>query len=105
MVSDPSAGLPSMGKILPACASSLIFVIRSLLSVVISYLRQKLIKDINDSLSERIFKKYLNKNFLFFIDSNSFVVTNSVVMNSFQENSYISGQPAKMIKNRFKIQL
>ena len=38
-----------------------------------------------------------------FIDSNSFVVTNSVVMNSFQENSYISGQPAKMIKNRFKI--
>ena len=38
-----------------------------------------------------------------FIDANSFVVTNSVVMNSFQENSYISGQPAKMIKNRFKI--
>jgi len=57
-----------------------IFVIRSLLSVVISYLRQKLIKDINDSLSERIFKKYLNKNFLFFVDSNSSKFISNIIL-------------------------
>ena len=57
-----------------------IFVIRSLLSVVISYLRQKLIKDINDSLSEKIFKKYLNKNFLFFIDSNSSKFISNIIL-------------------------
>jgi ABC-type bacteriocin/lantibiotic exporter with double-glycine peptidase domain len=57
-----------------------IFVIRSLLSVVISYFRQKLIKDINDSLSERIFKKYLNKNFLFFVDSNSSKFISNIIL-------------------------
>lgn len=57
-----------------------IFVIRSLLSVVISYLRQKLIKDINDGLSEKIFKKYLNKNFLFFIDSNSSKFISNIIL-------------------------
>jgi ABC-type bacteriocin/lantibiotic exporter with double-glycine peptidase domain len=58
----------------------LIFVIRSLLSVIISYFRQKLIKDINDSLSERIFKKYLNKNFLFFLDSNSSKFISNIIL-------------------------
>lgn len=35
------------------------------------------------------------------IGQNSFCVSNSVVVNNFQENSYISGQPAKRIRDRF----
>jgi ABC-type bacteriocin/lantibiotic exporter with double-glycine peptidase domain len=49
----------------------IIFVIRSLLSLFVSYLRQKLIKDINDYLSHKVYSKYLRKNFLFFVNSNS----------------------------------
>ena len=48
-----------------------VFVIRSSLSVFVSYLRQKLVKDINDNFSHQIFSNYLNKNFLFFINNNS----------------------------------
>lgn len=36
------------------------------------------------------------------IGKNSFCTTNSLVMSSFIENSYISGQPAKRVKERFK---
>ena len=35
------------------------------------------------------------------IGKDSFCSTNSIVMNSFEENSYISGQPAKKVKSRF----
>jgi len=57
-----------------------IFLIRSFLSVAISFLRQKLIKDINDNLSERVFKKYLDKNFLFFMDSNSSKFISNIII-------------------------
>jgi acetyltransferase-like isoleucine patch superfamily enzyme len=36
------------------------------------------------------------------IGQNSFCAINSIVMNNFIENSYISGQPAKRVKDRFK---
>lgn len=36
------------------------------------------------------------------IGKNSFVAPNSVVIHEFEENSYISGNPAKKIKDRFK---
>jgi len=49
----------------------IVFIIRSFLSIYVSYLRQKLIKDINDNLSHKIYSNYLNKNFLFFINANS----------------------------------
>jgi ABC-type bacteriocin/lantibiotic exporter with double-glycine peptidase domain len=49
----------------------IVFVIRSFLSLFVSYLRQKLIKDINDYLSHKVYSKYLRKNFLFFVNSNS----------------------------------
>ena len=35
------------------------------------------------------------------VGRNSFVVSNSLLLDSYPENSYISGQPAKKIKNRF----
>ena len=35
------------------------------------------------------------------IGKNSFVSTNSVVISDLKENSYASGSPAVMIKNRF----
>jgi acetyltransferase-like isoleucine patch superfamily enzyme len=37
------------------------------------------------------------------IDKNSFSVSNSVIVDSFQNNSSISGNPAKRIRDRFKI--
>ena len=37
-----------------------------------------------------------------YIDKNSFTVSNSVLMGQFPENSYIAGQPAKRIRNRFE---
>jgi acetyltransferase-like isoleucine patch superfamily enzyme len=36
------------------------------------------------------------------IGKNSFCATNSIIMDNFLENSYISGQPAKRVKERFK---
>jgi len=35
------------------------------------------------------------------IGKNSFCTANSVIMNNFEENSYISGSPAKMVRRRF----
>jgi ABC-type bacteriocin/lantibiotic exporter with double-glycine peptidase domain len=49
----------------------IVFIIRSFLSIFVSYLRQKLIKDINDNLSHKMYSNYLNKNFLFFVNANS----------------------------------
>ncbi len=37
------------------------------------------------------------------LKKNSFIVSNSLVMGEFPENSYIGGQPAKRIKNRYSI--
>lgn len=37
------------------------------------------------------------------IGDNSFVISNSTVVSNFEDNSYIGGQPAVFIKNRFKI--
>lgn len=36
------------------------------------------------------------------IGKNSFCTANSVIMNNFNENSYISGAPAKLVRQRFK---
>lgn len=36
---------------------------------------------------------------------NSFVVSNSLVCSSFEENSYIAGQPAKNVRERFKTEV
>lgn len=37
------------------------------------------------------------------IKKNSFALSNSLVVSNFAENSYVGGQPAVLIKNRFKI--
>ena len=37
------------------------------------------------------------------LGKNSFVALNSVVMGEFKENSYITGNPARRIKNRFEL--
>jgi ABC-type bacteriocin/lantibiotic exporter with double-glycine peptidase domain len=58
----------------------IVFIIRSVLSIFVSYLRQKLIKDINDSLSHKIYSNYLNKDFLFFINSNSSTFLSRIVV-------------------------
>lgn len=58
----------------------LIFIIRSILSILISYFRQKLTKDINDSLSDRIFEKYLNKKLIFFLNSNSSKFISNIIL-------------------------
>lgn len=58
----------------------IVFIIRSTLSIFVSYLRQKLIKDINDTLSHKIYSNYLNKDFLFFINSNSSTFLSRIVL-------------------------
>jgi galactoside O-acetyltransferase len=37
------------------------------------------------------------------VGENSFIVSNSLLLSSFPNNSYINGQPAEKIKNRFNI--
>jgi ABC-type multidrug transport system fused ATPase/permease subunit len=58
----------------------IVFIIRSILTVFVSYLRQKLIKDINDILSHKIYSNYLNKDFLFFINSNSSTFLSRIIV-------------------------
>ncbi len=38
-----------------------------------------------------------------YIERNSFITSNSIVIHDISENSYASGNPAKRIKERFKI--
>jgi len=60
----------------------IVFVIRSFLSLFVSYLRQKLIKDINDCLSYKLYSKYLKKSFLFFVNSNSSSFLSRIIVES-----------------------
>lgn len=49
----------------------LIFFIRCLISIIISFYRGKLVKDVNDDLSQRIYSNYLNQDYIFFLKKNS----------------------------------
>lgn len=56
------------------------FIIRSLFSILIGYKKSKLIKSINDDLSDRIYKNYLNKNYSFFIKNNSSELVSNIII-------------------------
>ena len=57
-----------------------IFLIRSLLSIILSYFRQHLNKSINDNLSNKIYENYLSKNYLFFLNNNSSNLISNIIL-------------------------
>lgn len=48
-----------------------VFILKCLLTIIISYQKGKLVKKLNDQLSTRIYANYLLKDFQFFINTNS----------------------------------
>jgi ABC-type multidrug transport system fused ATPase/permease subunit len=57
----------------------IIFTIRCFLSIIISYNKGKLIKQINDKLSERIYSNYIKKDFAFFANNNSSKLISDII--------------------------
>ena len=48
-----------------------VFCIRTIISIILSFKKHQLTKDINDEMSIELFKKYLGKSYLFFLQNNS----------------------------------
>jgi len=58
----------------------LVFIIRSLMAVIFSLTRNKLVKNVNDEISEKIYGNYLNKDFSFFLNTNSSKLVSNVII-------------------------
>jgi ABC-type multidrug transport system fused ATPase/permease subunit len=59
---------------------SLVFTFRCIFSIFINYKKNLLIKDINDYLSIKIYKNYLNQNFEFFLNKNSSKIISNILV-------------------------
>jgi ABC-type multidrug transport system fused ATPase/permease subunit len=59
---------------------SFLFTTRCLFSIFINYRKNLLIKDINDYLSYKIYKNYLNQNFEFFLNKNSSNIISNILI-------------------------
>ena len=57
----------------------LIFFFRCLISIIISFYRGKLVKNVNDDLSQRIYSNYLNQDYIFFLKNNSSSLISNVI--------------------------
>jgi ABC-type multidrug transport system fused ATPase/permease subunit len=64
-----------------------IFLLRGLLNIYISYRKHSLVRNINNTLSKRIFLNYLNQNFSFFVDNNSAKMVSNII-NEVEKFSY-----------------
>jgi ABC-type multidrug transport system fused ATPase/permease subunit len=64
-----------------------IFLLRGLLNIYISHRKHSLVRNINNTLSKKIFLNYLNQNFSFFIDNNSAKMTSNII-NEVEKFSY-----------------
>ena len=58
----------------------LVFIIRSITAVIFSLTRNKLVKNVNDEISEKIYDNYLNKNFSFFLNTNSSKLVSNIIV-------------------------
>jgi ABC-type multidrug transport system fused ATPase/permease subunit len=57
----------------------LIFFFRCLISIIISFYRGQLVKNVNDDLSQRIYSNYLNQDYIFFLKNNSSSLISNVI--------------------------
>jgi ABC-type multidrug transport system fused ATPase/permease subunit len=64
-----------------------IFLLRGLLNIYISHRKHSLVRNINNTLSKKIFLNYLNQNFSFFIDNNSAKMISNII-NEVEKFSY-----------------
>jgi ABC-type multidrug transport system fused ATPase/permease subunit len=64
-----------------------IFLLRGLLNIYISYRKHGLVRNINNTLSKKIFLNYLNQNFSFFVDNNSAKMISNII-NEVEKLSY-----------------
>ena len=57
-----------------------IFLTRSFLAIALSYFRHRLNQSINDNLSNKIYKSYLSKDYLFFLNNNSANLISNIIL-------------------------
>ncbi len=57
-----------------------IFLTRSFLAIVLSYFRHRLNQSINDELSNKIYKSYLSKDYIFFLNNNSANLISNIIL-------------------------
>jgi ATP-binding cassette, subfamily B, bacterial PglK len=57
-----------------------VFLSRSFLSIILSYLRHKLTKSIHDNLSTKIYENYLLKDYSFFLNNNSSNLISNLIL-------------------------
>lgn len=57
----------------------LIFFLRCFVSILVSFYRSRLVKNINDDLSQKIYSNYLNQDYIFFLKNNSSNLISNVI--------------------------
>jgi ABC-type bacteriocin/lantibiotic exporter with double-glycine peptidase domain len=58
----------------------IIFLIRSILVMIVSYWKSDLVKSVNDDVSEKIYKNYLSQDYYFFVTNNSSYLISNVIV-------------------------
>ena len=58
----------------------IIYILRSLLFIALSFVRNKLVKKINDDIANKIFTNYLKKDFSFFINTSSSKLISNIII-------------------------
>lgn len=64
-----------------------VFFLRGILNIYISHRKHSLVRNINNTLSKKVFLNYLNQNFSFFIDNNSAKMVSNII-NEVEKFSY-----------------
>ena len=57
-----------------------IFTLRSFVYVCLSYVRNKLVQSVNNDISKKVFSNYLNRDFNFFINTNSSKLISNIIL-------------------------
>jgi ATP-binding cassette, subfamily B, bacterial PglK len=58
----------------------IVYILRSLLFVALSFIRNKLVKKINDDIANKVFTNYLKKDFSFFIKTSSSKLISNIII-------------------------
>ena len=60
------------GKLIPLLICFLsFFLLRTLVHILFSFSRSRLVQEVNDDLSQKLFRNYLNNDYIFFLNTNS----------------------------------
>ena len=57
-----------------------VYILRSFIYVTLSYVRNKLVKKVNDDIAKKIFSNYLKRDFTFFVNTSSSKLISNIIL-------------------------